>query len=155
MQIQLARLLAARLCHDLGGVVGTLAGTLDLAEEREMLDLARGTAETLRQRLRLLAAAWGTAAEAADAATLGRLLDAPPRRGPRAIPAGRPGAGWPAAAGAGAHRPERRPPCRGGPAERRAGAARRLGRGRAAGPAGGQGCRLAAGPGRVARGLRS
>ncbi|WP_165982145.1 histidine phosphotransferase family protein [Dankookia rubra] len=76
----LAATLAARLCHDLGGAVGTLAGTLDLLGEAdaEMLVLARETAETLRQRLRLFAVAWGGAAADADAASLGPLLAASP-----------------------------------------------------------------------------
>jgi len=46
MDAQLARTLSARLCHDLGGAVGTLAGTLDLVGEgdAEMLGLAREAA---------------------------------------------------------------------------------------------------------------
>ncbi len=49
----LARLLAARLCHDLGGAVATLAGTLELVEPGDpaMLELARETAQALRLRL--------------------------------------------------------------------------------------------------------
>ena len=76
----LAQTLAARLCHDLGGAVGTLAGTLDLAGEgdAEMLDLARDTATILRQRLRLFAMAWGGAAADAAAAGLAPLLAASP-----------------------------------------------------------------------------
>jgi histidine phosphotransferase ChpT len=84
MHVQLSRLLAARLCHDLGGLVGTLSGTLDLAGEEpgeqqdDMLALACETAAALRQRLRLCAAAWGEATEDADAGTLTRLLEASP-----------------------------------------------------------------------------
>jgi histidine phosphotransferase ChpT len=76
----LAQTLAARLCHDLGGAVGTLAGTLDLAggADADMLDLARETATTLRQRLRLFALAWGGAAMDAEAASLELLLAASP-----------------------------------------------------------------------------
>ena len=76
----LAATLAARLCHDLGGAVGTLAGSLDLLRETdaEMLGLARETAATLRQRLRLFAVAWGGATTDADAASLGPLLAASP-----------------------------------------------------------------------------
>jgi histidine phosphotransferase ChpT len=61
-ETRLARLLAARLCHDLSGAVGGLTGTLDLIEhagDTEMLDMARETGVALRQRLRLLTAAWG------------------------------------------------------------------------------------------------
>jgi histidine phosphotransferase ChpT len=80
MDAQLARLLCARLCHDLGGAVGTLSGTLDLAGEgdAEMHGLARDTAAGLGQRLRLYAAAWGGAAEDTDAAELSRLLAGSP-----------------------------------------------------------------------------
>ena len=80
MDAQLARTLAARLCHDLGGAAGTLAGTLELVGEgdAEMLDLARDTATVLRQRLRLFAAAWGGAAADTDAAGLAQLLAAAP-----------------------------------------------------------------------------
>lgn len=80
MDAKLARLLCARLCHDLGGAVGTLAGTLEMVGEgdAEMLGLARETAAGLRQRLRLYAAAWGGAAPEADAATLAALLEASP-----------------------------------------------------------------------------
>lgn len=78
----LARNLCARLCHDLGGAVGTLGGTLDLVEpgtaDAEMLGLARDTAAELRQRLLLYAAAWGGAAEPADGPRLGLLLRAAP-----------------------------------------------------------------------------
>lgn len=76
----LAQTLAARLCHDLGGSIGTLAGTLDLLEagEAEMLDLAREAAATLRQRLRLFALAWGGAAADMAAADLAALLAAAP-----------------------------------------------------------------------------
>jgi histidine phosphotransferase ChpT len=80
--LTLARLLVARLCHDLGGIAGTLAGTLDLAagggEDDPMRDLARETAESLRLRLRLYAAAWGGAAEEMDAAALRALLQGAP-----------------------------------------------------------------------------
>jgi histidine phosphotransferase ChpT len=80
MDAQLARTLSARLCHDLGGAVGTLAGTLDLVGEgdAEMLGLAREAATVLRQRLRLYAAAWGGATADADGASLARLLESAP-----------------------------------------------------------------------------
>lgn len=80
MDAQLARLLCARLCHDLGGAVGTLSGTLDLVGQGDgdMLGLARDTAAGLRQRLRLYAAAWGGAEEDAGAEELAALLAAAP-----------------------------------------------------------------------------
>jgi histidine phosphotransferase ChpT len=79
---RLARTLCARLCHDLGGMVATLAGMLDLVEGEgsEMLALSRETATTLRQRLRLYAAAWGSPGEGLDAAALGTLLEGSPAR---------------------------------------------------------------------------
>lgn len=80
MDVQLARLLAARLCHDLGGIVAALAGTLDLAVDgdAEMLALARESTMALRQRLRLYAAAWGLTTEDAGAGALGTLLQGAP-----------------------------------------------------------------------------
>jgi histidine phosphotransferase ChpT len=79
---RLARTLCARLCHDLGGMVATLSGMLDLldGQDSEMLTLSRETATVLRQRLRLYAAAWGTPGDALDAAALGTLLEAAPAR---------------------------------------------------------------------------
>lgn len=76
-----ARMLAARLCHDLGGVVATLAGTLELvgpAAEDEMLALSRDTARALSQRLKLYAAAWTGPGQEAAAATLAGLLAGAP-----------------------------------------------------------------------------
>jgi len=72
----LAEMLAARLCHDLGGAIGTLAGTLDLVDgaEGEMLGLARETATALRLRLRLYSAAWGGGAEDAGPGAIAELL---------------------------------------------------------------------------------
>jgi histidine phosphotransferase ChpT len=79
---QLARLLAARLCHDLGGAVGALSGTLSLvadpAGDAEMLELSRATAATLHQRLLLCAAAWGGAGGDQGAAALAAMLAAAP-----------------------------------------------------------------------------
>lgn len=80
LDARLARTLCARLCHDLGGAVSTLAGTLDLAGEHgaEMLALSQETATVLRQRLRLYAAAWGGPGAEADAAGLAGLLEGAP-----------------------------------------------------------------------------
>lgn len=80
LDTRLAQLVAARLCHDLGGAVGTLVGTLDLVEAGgdEMLALSRETALALRQRLRLYAAAWTGPGAAADAAELASLLAGAP-----------------------------------------------------------------------------
>jgi histidine phosphotransferase ChpT len=72
----LGRLQMARICHDLGGIAGTLGGTLDLlgGDDPALLDLLRESAQTLRRRLRLYAAAWGGGAEAMDAGRLRELL---------------------------------------------------------------------------------
>ncbi len=61
--LRLAELLAARLCHDLSGPLGTLAGTIELAGEDpalagEALTLASASAAALAARLRLVRAAW-------------------------------------------------------------------------------------------------
>lgn len=80
MDAELARLLCARLCHDLGGVAATLAGTLDILDgaDAELLGLTRETAYALRGRLRLYAAAWAGAAAEGDAAALADLLASAP-----------------------------------------------------------------------------
>jgi histidine phosphotransferase ChpT len=58
--IALATTLANRMCHDIAGLLGTLAGTLEMAaEDPEAASLASETAETLKHRIRLLRAAWG------------------------------------------------------------------------------------------------
>lgn len=78
--LSLGQLVAARLCHDLGGVAGTLGGTLDLLEggDPALLELLRETAQVLRTRLRLYAAAWGGAAAEMEAAQLAELLQGSP-----------------------------------------------------------------------------
>jgi histidine phosphotransferase ChpT len=78
--LHLAQLLCARLCHDLGGVVGTLGSTLDLAApgDDELQALARETAGMLRQRLMLYSAAWGLPGEDRSAEELAGLLAAAP-----------------------------------------------------------------------------
>jgi histidine phosphotransferase ChpT len=72
----LARLLAARLCHDLGGAIGSLSGTLDLVGQGdpEMLSLSRETAASLRQRLKLFAVCWGGPTTEYDGQAIGALL---------------------------------------------------------------------------------
>jgi histidine phosphotransferase ChpT len=68
--LRLAQLLCARLCHELGGPVGTVEGALGLlgaaagppgaaADAAEALEVAREGGEALRRRLRLYRAAWG------------------------------------------------------------------------------------------------
>ena len=78
--LHLAQLLCARLCHDLGGAVGTLGSTLDLAGggDEALQALARETAGMLRLRLRLYTAAWGLPGEDHTAEELAGLLAAAP-----------------------------------------------------------------------------
>lgn len=62
--LRLAELLSARMSHDLGGVIGTIAAALDLVvdaapDPSEPLLLATEAADELRARLRLVRAAWG------------------------------------------------------------------------------------------------
>ena len=62
--LRLAELMAARLCHDLSGPVGPMAGMLELAQEdpsaaEEALTAARETTDSLVARIRLFRAAWG------------------------------------------------------------------------------------------------
>jgi len=64
--LRLGELVCARVCHDLSGLVGTLAGTLQLAQEDtdgEAVALACETAKALARRLRLLRAALGPVSE--------------------------------------------------------------------------------------------
>lgn len=61
---RLVELTCARLCHELSGLAGTLAGVMDLAAEEvpdavETLSVGRDAAWELVKRLKLLRAAWG------------------------------------------------------------------------------------------------
>lgn len=59
----LAERLATRLCHDLSGPLNGLSAALGEADaDRDALALAQEAATALRQRLRLLRAAWGAPA---------------------------------------------------------------------------------------------
>ena len=67
--LPLAFTLGARLCHDLAGTLGALAGTLDLAadgQDPEALELAAACAREASARLRLLRAAWSANPEQPD-----------------------------------------------------------------------------------------
>jgi histidine phosphotransferase ChpT len=71
--LALAATLCARVCHDLAGTIGALAGALTVATESgdaEALALAADCARDLAARLRLLRAAWGGEGDAPDPATL-------------------------------------------------------------------------------------
>jgi len=59
--LRLPAALAARICHDIAGPLGSLAGTLDMLAEDgdpEALAIARESASILAARLRLVRAAW-------------------------------------------------------------------------------------------------
>jgi histidine phosphotransferase ChpT len=63
--------LATRICHDVAGLLGTLAGMLEMAaEDAEAAALAGETAGVLAARVRLLRAAWGGGGGPMDAAAL-------------------------------------------------------------------------------------
>jgi histidine phosphotransferase ChpT len=70
----LAQDLCARLCHDLAGPLGIIAGAVDMmGDDPEAAELAQDAATTLRGRLQLWRAAVGAATgpmTAVDAATL-------------------------------------------------------------------------------------
>jgi histidine phosphotransferase ChpT len=72
----LARLVGLRLCHDLGGVVGTIGNALDMAGGMggDAQALAQDAAEVLRQRLILWRALLGGQGESTLGTTLA-LLD--------------------------------------------------------------------------------
>ncbi len=83
----LAEMVAARLCHDFSGLIGTLGGALESLEEEgggvdeEALPLAREAAAALGLRLRLWRGAWTGMNEAMTIPALFDLL--------RALPAAR------------------------------------------------------------------
>ncbi len=82
--LRLAELLAARLCHELAGSIGALAGTLELAIEDADdagFALALEQAAAAAAQLRLLRAAWGLPGEPLDVAGLRELLIGRPRAG--------------------------------------------------------------------------
>lgn len=63
VEIGLAQLLCARLCHDLGGPLGSVRGAVELLEDpvaaEEALEVVRDAAVVLETRLRLYRAALG------------------------------------------------------------------------------------------------
>ncbi|MDR3522609.1 MAG: histidine phosphotransferase family protein [Acetobacteraceae bacterium] len=82
--VRLAHMLAARLCHDLAGAVGSLGGALELAAQdpdstQEALGVAQEASQALHDRLRLLRVAFGPAEQAVTRAELHPLLAALPR----------------------------------------------------------------------------
>jgi histidine phosphotransferase ChpT len=80
--LRLAELICARMSHDLGGTIGTLAGALELAEDpsvtSEALTLAGQAAIELRQRLELQRATWGPTGGALDLTAVRDLAEGLP-----------------------------------------------------------------------------
>ncbi len=75
--LDLAGAVCARVCHDLAGTLGAMAGMLDLVAETqdaEALELAGSCARELTARLRLLRAAWGADTEVGELALLAQGL---------------------------------------------------------------------------------
>lgn len=76
-KLRLAELACARVCHDVGGLLGTLAGALEMLGEEigpsETAELATDAAREMSQRLRLLRAAWGGGCDDADQSRLAEL----------------------------------------------------------------------------------
>lgn len=77
--IRLVELICARLCHDLGGLIGTVGNALDMVTEdagrdNEVLAFASSAANALTQRLRLMRTAWGPESDAMKLPALVKLV---------------------------------------------------------------------------------
>lgn len=77
--IRLVELICARLCHDLGGLIGTVANALDMVTEdtvhdNEVLAFASSAANALTQRLRLMRTAWGPEGDSIKLSGVVRLV---------------------------------------------------------------------------------
>jgi histidine phosphotransferase ChpT len=73
--LMLAQDLCARLCHDLAGPLGTIAGAVDMvADDPEAAELARDAANNLRARLQLWRAAIGAGTGPLTAVDVAALL---------------------------------------------------------------------------------
>jgi histidine phosphotransferase ChpT len=71
----LVELVCARLCHDLGGLIGTIGTAMDMVLEEtdpndEIVAFAASASKALMQRIRLMRAAWGPDVETMDLVTL-------------------------------------------------------------------------------------
>jgi histidine phosphotransferase ChpT len=72
--LDLVARVAARICHDFAGLLGTLDGLTALAgEDAEAAALAHETARRLSARVRLLRCAWAGVDEVVDAAAVAAL----------------------------------------------------------------------------------
>jgi histidine phosphotransferase ChpT len=77
--IRLVELICARLCHDLGGLIGTVGNALDMVTEdagrdNEVLAFAASAANALTQRLRLMRTAWGPESDTITLSALVKLV---------------------------------------------------------------------------------
>lgn len=80
--IRLVELICARLCHDLGGLIGTVDNALemvtgDAGRDNEVLAFASSASKSLARRLRLMRAALGPETETLSLTAL-RALTVPP-----------------------------------------------------------------------------
>jgi histidine phosphotransferase ChpT len=82
-RLRLAELLCARISHDLGGMIGTLAGALEMADDpavaAEAVSVAHQAALELRLRLELQRACWGPEPGAIDLPALRALAEGLPQ----------------------------------------------------------------------------
>ncbi|HUB16589.1 MAG TPA: histidine phosphotransferase family protein [Acetobacteraceae bacterium] len=81
--LRLAELLCGRISHDLAGMIGTLAGALELTGDpsvaAEAIALARHSAIEARQRLEVLRASWGPELDPLALPTLQTLAEGLPQ----------------------------------------------------------------------------
>jgi histidine phosphotransferase ChpT len=80
--VRLVELVCARLCHDLGGLIGTVGNALDMLAEdaggtNEVLAFATSANKALAERLRLMRTAWGPEFEPLSLPALLRLVGPP------------------------------------------------------------------------------
>ena len=80
--IRLLEMVCARLCHDLGGLIGTVGNALEMVAEdadrdNEVLAFATTASAALTKRLRLARSAWGPETEAMPLSTMLALVVPP------------------------------------------------------------------------------
>jgi histidine phosphotransferase ChpT len=77
--LNLVELVCARLCHDMGGLIGTIGTAMEMVMEEadqndEIIAFAASASKSLMQRIRLARAAWGPDVDPMDLATLVDLV---------------------------------------------------------------------------------
>jgi histidine phosphotransferase ChpT len=80
--VRLVELVCGRLCHDLGGLIGTVGNALDMLAEdagggNEILAFAAAANKALAERLRLMRTAWGPEFGTLSLPDLVRLVSPP------------------------------------------------------------------------------